>query len=97
MNSDNNELNCINNFFSHSYKSHISIPTRVTDQSSTCLDHIWANLNNLELSGVISNTNITDNFPSFVVFSFSSNEHENIVKASSDLSQNNINTFSDII
>ena len=50
MNPDNNELNCITNFFSHSYKSHISIPTKVSEQSSTCLDPIWTNLDNAELS-----------------------------------------------
>ena len=65
INPDNNEFNCIANFISHSYKSHICIPTRVTDLSSTCLDHIWTNLDNVELSGVISDVNITDHFPCF--------------------------------
>ena len=40
INPENNELNYITNFVSHSYHSHICIPTTVTDLSSTCLDHI---------------------------------------------------------
>ena len=46
----NNELDYITNSFSHSYKSHISVPTKVSEQSSTCLDPIWTNLDNAELS-----------------------------------------------
>ena len=61
------------------------------------LDHIWTNLDNVELSGVISDVNVTDHFPCFILFSFTSNENENMVKAFRDLSQDNINSFSDVL
>ena len=97
INPVNNELNCITNFVSHSYNSHIWIPTRVTDLSSTCLDHIWTNLDNVELSGVISDINVTDHFQSFILFSFASSENENRVKTLGDLHQETINNLCDVL
>ena len=96
MNHKNNELNCITNFFSHSYISHICITTKVNDQLSTCSNLIWTILENVELSGAISYVNVTDHFLCSILFSFSWHEKENILKAFIDLSQDNINIFSDI-
>ena len=70
MNPDNNEINCLTTFFSHSYKSPSCIPNRVTDQSSTCLEHIWTNSDNVEFPRAISDINITDYFSSSILFSF---------------------------
>ena len=45
---------------------------------------------------VINYANITDLYPSFILFSFSTHENENTMKPSKELSPNNINIFSEV-
>ena len=58
-----------NNFFPL-----ISIPTRVTENRSSCLDHIWYNQLNVSLSGVIV-SDITDHFPVFTMITIPINDN----------------------
>lgn len=44
----------------------ITIPTRLTDTTATCVDHIWFNSFVHSSSGVF-NVNITDHFPIFLI------------------------------
>ena len=55
-----------NLMYSRNFFPFINIPTRVTEQSSKCLDHIWYNRHNSLFSGAFI-TDITDHYPIFTV------------------------------
>ena len=92
LNPDNQELNCINNFISSSFRSFINIPTRSTDRAASCIDHIWSNAGNISLAGVIE-AHITDHIPCFVVFSVPSHEGRRVLKSFRDMSERNMSVF----
>lgn len=58
---------------SFSFNSCITVPTRVTNISSKIIDHFWANNASLITESGCFVNNITDHFPTFVLFSYSSN------------------------
>lgn len=51
----------------YNYQNLISIPTRVSDFSSTCIDHILINFDEHELETGTLQIDLTDHFPVFVV------------------------------
>ena len=53
----------------------VNLPTRITEISSTCLDHIWSSISMPNISGALQ-TGITDHFQVFVCYPgyFASNE-----------------------
>ena len=51
-------------FVSHYFTSLINIPTRVTDSSSTTVDHMWSNISAGLSSGVMT-SDVTDHFTLF--------------------------------
>ena len=69
----------------------ITIPTRITDHSAKCLDHIWTNDNSFMFSGSIINE-ITDHYPIFAICNKSSNK-EIIYLTFRNYSDNNTNDF----
>ena len=55
-----------NNIYSLNFTPLIDIPTRVTDLTASCIDHIWFNRLNTIISGCIV-SDITDHYPIFCV------------------------------
>lgn len=51
----------------HGFEPYIQIPTRVTKDGATCLDHIFVkkkqNMENFQITSYVLNYNITDHFP----------------------------------
>jgi exonuclease III len=58
----------VNEFSSLHFSPKISIPTRVTDSTATCVDHIWTDCLFPCKAGVLP-VDITDHFPVFLLFS----------------------------
>ena len=54
--------NFINLMHSHNFQQCITLPTRVTDHSSSLIDHIWTN-STKEIETYVINYPITDHFP----------------------------------
>lgn len=54
----NNLQDCL---FSFNFHPLITLPTRVTDNTATCIDHIWSNTYNTHMSGIFK-TDVTDHF-----------------------------------
>lgn len=51
----------INNFYEYGYHSYINIPTRVTNDSATCIDHIFGKLNDaITAIPLVYDNDITD-------------------------------------
>ena len=51
------------------FLSHINIPTRKTEKSNTCIDHIFTRRNNPKLNAIekcVLNSNITDHYPIYM-------------------------------
>ena len=82
----------MNNFVSFNYKSLIDIPTRVSDISQTCIDHIYSNFPEYFLSGVV-NTDVTDHFPIFCSVLPRSIKNDAIRISFRDHSSMNLNNF----
>ena len=59
----------VNVMYSNSFYPLINIPTRVTNTSSKCIDHIWFNNFNVDFSGSFE-IGITDHYPIFAIFNF---------------------------
>lgn len=72
----------------------INIPTRVTDSSSTCIDHILSNINfcNISCGAIIKDT--SDHFPIFAIFhaETSTDQNENFIykRSYKNLDKNNL-------
>ena len=93
---NNREINCINSLVSNSFRSFVNLLTTSTDRIAFCIDHIWRNINNFSLSGVIE-SHITDHIPCSVVFSINSNTVGiNLVKTFRDLFERNMNVFGNV-
>lgn len=55
--------NYIINYYENGYHSFINLPTRVTNESATCIDHIFGKLNeNIKATPMIYDNGITDHF-----------------------------------
>ena len=48
--------------FSYSYYPIINHPTQITDGSSTCIDHIWTNIKDREITSGIFTDEIADTY-----------------------------------
>ena len=62
-----------NMMYSHNMYPLINVPTRVTDSSATCIDHIWYNGYNVSHSGCFV-TDISDHYLIFCVLNILSNK-----------------------
>ena len=74
--------------YSHNFNSLITIPTRVTDNSATCIDHIWQTGCSSVVAGAIV-SDITDHYPVFAVLNFP-NSNDVIEVVFRDHSESNI-------
>ena len=63
LNEDDSTDMC-NVMFSHSFFPLVNIATRVTENTATCLDHIWYNRSNIIASGAFI-ADISDHYPIF--------------------------------
>lgn len=79
----------LNVMMSNNLYPFINVPTRVTDNTSKCLDHIWYNGHNVSHSGAFI-TSISDHYLIFCVFNISLSK-DPIRKIIRDHSINNIN------
>ena len=52
----------------YNFRSLITLPTRITPSSSTCIDHILINFNNYEVSCGTIKKDTSDHYPIFAVF-----------------------------
>ena len=66
---DNEANTLIDMFNSFSFYPLITLPTRVSNLSASCLDHIWYNNFNVNLSGIFKN-DITDHYTIFMSLRF---------------------------
>ena len=57
----------VNSFFSHSLLPSIHHPTRVSEHRASIIDNIYTNATNANLTGGNILTQITDNFPQFLI------------------------------
>lgn len=72
----------------------ITTPTRVTQNSSTTIDHIWTN----QFYPIISGTfeiDVTDHYPTFALLPIIPNKNNKFMKKFRDHSQTNIQKFTD--
>ena len=53
--------------FSYYYYPLINHPTRITDTSATCIDHIWTNIKDRHITSGIFTDEIADHLPVFQV------------------------------
>lgn len=71
INIENNDNHSVNEYLSlmgqHGFMSYINSPTRVTTETSSCIDHLFVNkkinINKLNLKSFILGTDITDHYP----------------------------------
>ena len=49
--------------YDHSFYPIINKPTRITQSSSTCIDHIWTNIHDKNISGAIIIHKMADHLP----------------------------------
>lgn len=56
--------------FDDSFFPHISLPTRITQTSATCIDHIWSNIFDTDLIGGIVSETIADHLITFQISDF---------------------------
>ena len=82
------EIDFITKFYSSSFIPLINKPTRVTNHSATCLDHVWTNLLTNVIPGIFS-TYISDHYPIFVLFEIFK-ENEVTIKKFRDHSEGNL-------
>jgi hypothetical protein len=65
LNPNDNINNYLNIYQSLSFIPYIAIPTRIKDQSATCIDHIFSNILSNTVSGVLTSS-VTDHFTTFI-------------------------------
>ena len=74
---DNNySSSLMNSFQSYHFFPLITLPSRITDHSSTLLDNIWTNMI-VEFESGLFTLDITDHFPTFVLFKLNLEKNEN--------------------
>ena len=84
----------INIMHSHAFLPTISHPTRVTQNSSKLIDHIWLNKTIPCESGVI-NSDFSDHFPIFILTKFEHSVSKHIDKSFRDHAQANLRSLYD--
>ena len=65
---DIDNANCSNFsdlMFDNSFFSHINKPTRITNSSATCIDHIWSNIYDIDIFSGIITDKIADHMITF--------------------------------
>lgn len=86
----NKNDNIVNEYLStlakHGFKAYIQSPTRVTNESSSCLDHMFVkikhNIKNIKCLSYILNCNITDHYPVAINLTF---DNKRVDEKSNDL------------
>ena len=56
--------------FSFSFYPIINHPTRICDDSATCIDHIWTNVKDRQITSGIFTDEIADHLPTFQISDF---------------------------
>ena len=90
VNEDDSTDMC-NVMFSHSSFPLVNIATHITENTATCLDHIWYNRSNIIASGAFI-ADISDHYPIFTALNISKNNRP-VKKIIRDLSEANISSF----
>ena len=88
---DESSTDFSNMMYSNSMYPLINVPTRVTDSSATCIDHIWYNEYNVSHSGCFV-SDISDHYLVFCVLNITSNKTP-IRKTIRDRSENCLQLF----
>ena len=90
--------NYYNMMTSNSFRTLITKPTRMTDNTSTLIDHIWTNdMSNNKIESKIVITDITDHFPIFCIKYSENKTHGYSMINYRPLTDNNIAKFKDKI
>jgi len=84
----------INFCYSYSFLPLINLPTHVTNNSSTCLDHIYYNQLDTVWTGVFK-TDITDHYPVFVLLNVCYDNSRIVTKTFRDHSNFSLNKMKD--
>ena len=79
-------------------KQVISSPTRVTNSTSSVIDHVYTNVYNLAIHSGVIETDVSDNFPIIVIFeSKNKNKTALVRKVARSYKSFNINHFMKIL
>ena len=89
MNLDNTWIDMVDVLKSYNFLPYITRPTRVTENTATCIDHFWFNRYNVVKSGVLTGCDISDHFGIFIVLGINVKK-EQIVKYFKDHSNDNL-------
>ena len=81
----------VDTMYDYSFYSIINKPTRITQNLSSCLDHIWKNIHDKIIKNAIITHKIADHLP--VIQSTEISTHKSIIPAVRNFSQNNISSF----
>ena len=77
-------------FLCHGLLPYISLPTRITETSITCIDHIWTNIYANSVSGILQ-TSISDHFITFIcLLGFKFENSEKVTVKFRDLSESSL-------
>ena len=58
----------LNNYLEHGYRSMINIPTRITSNSATCIDHIFAKTSvNCMTTSIVCDLDLTDHLATMII------------------------------
>jgi len=88
----NDETDLLQNFYSNSFFPCITKPTRITQNSSTCIDHIWTNMLSNCLSGIID-FKVTDHLPVYILFNVAHASRNMVEIKFRDHSSHNVDIF----
>lgn len=100
INYDHNEvLSYTTMLLSHRFVPYITLPTRITSHSATCIDHIFVRKNNIKLpeddkSGIFF-CDISDHLPCFVSLNYDSRKYNKMRPFIRIYSKKNCNKFLD--
>jgi len=83
------EVELIDAFYTSSFIPLITVPTHVTRNRASCLDHIWYNQLHEVQAGVF-NTDISDHFPIFAIIPLNCNSENFFIKRFRDHSERSI-------
>ena len=81
----------VDTMYDYSFYSIINKPTRITQNLSSCIDHIWTNIHNKIIKRAIITHKIVDHLP--VIQSTEISKHKLIIPAVRNFSKNNISLF----
>ena len=91
----NNVTKYINTLNSYGAKPFINIPTRVTDRSATCLDHVYSNFENEKLDNFVISSDGSDHYTTLTRIEGISNTNlkDDIFVRKSNLTENEWKNF----